>query len=132
MLHERLIVPVRSLVSGSGFLYYAWVLPYGILVALFLAVYAGFVRRLPAATRRLFLLAGALYVSGALGFELVEGLYASRAGGRLFAALITVEECLEMLGVVLFIYALLSYLKEEKATRRLDVTRIAGERTPSC
>lgn len=111
--HERLIHPLQTLFNVSGPLYYAWVIPYGILVGLFVALYGGFTLRLPSATRRLFLLAGAMYLSGALGFELIEGIYSSRAGDTLFAVLITFEECLEMSGIIVFIYALMSYLEAE-------------------
>lgn len=131
LIHERLMPLLRSEVKVSGLLYNAWIIPYGILVGLFVTAYAGFIRRLPAATRRLFLLAGAMYVTGAVGFEAVEGLYIWRAGGRLFAALETCEEFLEMAGVVVFIYALMSYLGREIKHTDLRVSFCPGAPPPS-
>ncbi|GAB4381454.1 MAG: hypothetical protein Kow00121_40030 [Elainellaceae cyanobacterium] len=58
------------------------------------------------------MLAGGIYILGALIFELFSGQYAQIHGRTgMFHVFATLEELLEMLGVVIFIYALLSYLK---------------------
>jgi hypothetical protein len=51
-------------------------------------------------------------VGGALGMELVGGKYVSLYGAQNlgFAMITTVEEVGEMLGIVIFIYALMSYI----------------------
>lgn len=113
-LHERLIVPVQGLVRTDGVLHYAWVVPYGALTILVLLACLRFLRQLPPATRAGMLLAGFLYVGGAFGFELIEG-YVKTLHGRhtfLMEVLITVEEALEMFGVILLIAALLAYIRE--------------------
>ena len=63
----------------------------------------------------LFVLSGAVYVGGALGFELLGGWYASSEGvGNIqYAIITTFEELFEMLGIVFFIYSLLTYIKSE-------------------
>lgn len=78
--------------------------------------YIPFLARLPAATRNLFVVAGAIYLAGAIGFDFATGWFPVitardwcgdqivTLGYRLTAA---VETGLEMSGVVLFIQAML-------------------------
>jgi hypothetical protein len=112
--HERLNEPVRALLGGRqlGVYYYAWVAPAIVFVALRGLVFARFLWRLPAATRTAFLIAAAVYLGGAVGIELIEGRFDEVHGDRnLVSGLIaTLQETLEMAGVIVFIHALLTYL----------------------
>lgn len=111
MIHERSIGPVRTLLDTSGYLFFAWVIPYGVGLLLLFAIYAKFLFRLPKRTLHLFLTSGFLFVLGAIGIEMIEGqVIATRGYGFVFQMCQTVEELLEMLGVALFIYALLDYM----------------------
>ncbi|MCH6258321.1 hypothetical protein MLD52_17295 [Puniceicoccaceae bacterium K14] len=60
----------------------------------------------------LFVSSGLIYVSGAIGFELIAGKYDEQFGEEtlMYSFLYTCEELLEMFGVALFIYALLVYI----------------------
>jgi hypothetical protein len=80
---------------------------------------------LPARTRRLFLAAGAIFVAGAIGVEAVSGMQASLHGEQnlTYHLVITVEELLEMTGIVIFIYALLDYIGGQLTTVGFHVTR---------
>ncbi len=115
-LHERLVAPMRSLFNTSGLLYFAWVIPYGVALGVFALIYRRFVFGLPIRTRRLFLLAGLIYVAGALGTELFAGQYYEKVqrvdavGSLVF---VTIEELLEMTGLVMFLHALLSHIDDE-------------------
>lgn len=63
---------------------------------------------LPARTPWLFFVAGAIYVGGALGMELVEGMTfhaGFRRVRRQRVMLNSIEESMEMIGVVIFIRA---------------------------
>lgn len=112
-LHERTIVPLRTFFNASGFIYSAWVLLGGAFVGLFLLAYLKFIIHLPSRTRFLFIGAGALYIGGTLGAEIIHGYYLDFHGKDMVYALIaTVEECLEMMGAIVFIYALLSHIQE--------------------
>ena len=119
-IHERFADPVRESLNTSGLLYYAWVIPYGAALIVFTIVYFRFLTGLPTRIRNLFLVSGALFVSGAIGFELLGGRQAELYGREnpLFVFLYTCEEFLEMLGIVIFIYALLLYI----ATRFQSLT----------
>lgn len=113
---------VTLITERPGFLRYVWVVPYAVLlVGLFLIIYR-FLWRLPASTRNLFLLSGSMFVSGAVGLELLQGHYDSALGSNFYTVVLyTIEEGLEMGGVVLFIYALLSFLANNNETARIDV-----------
>jgi hypothetical protein len=117
-LHELSISPLRRMFDATGFFYYAWIIPAGLCVALFVAGYLSFLAKLPARTRRLFLLAGAIFVGAAIGVEAVSGMQASLQGedNLTYHLIITVEELLEMTGIVVFIYALLDYMGRQFTT----------------
>jgi len=111
-LHELSIPPLRDLFTPTGLLYYPWIVPAGICVALLALGYWRFLTKLPARTRWLFLLAGAVFVTGALGIEALSGQQALLHGERnlTYHLIVTLEELLEMAGVVVFIYALLDHI----------------------
>jgi hypothetical protein len=107
--------------SPSGFIYFFWVVPGAAFVLVFVLAYLRFLVRLPKQTRRLFLVAGTLFVLGALGFEMLSARIASEydketwqnLGGipKIIVGIQTsIEEFLEMLGASVFVYALLSYM----------------------
>jgi hypothetical protein len=114
--HEGLTVPVRAMLSGpSGLLYYAWVVPYALAALLLAAAYAPLIWRLGGRIRNLVILAGGTYLTGALGFELLGGLYLG--GGRdrdlIYFLLVAYEETLEAVGLILFVYALLLLIQRD-------------------
>jgi hypothetical protein len=114
-IHEELSDFLEQYMGAKGPLFFLWVIPYGIATAVLALVYFRFVWGLSKATRRRFIAAGLLFVGGALGFDMLGGMAADRSGYDtvLYTVLYTIEELLEMLGIVLFIYALLSHLAEE-------------------
>jgi hypothetical protein len=113
VLHEKLIEPVRAALDTSGVFHYAWVIPYGIFVLLFAALYVRFLARLPRRTATLFVVAGGMFVAGAVGVEMIGGHWFVTHGREnvMYVVLQTLEETLEMTGIVVFIYALTEYLE---------------------
>ena len=111
-IHERVGDRVAATIETSGFFLWAWVIPYGILALVVSAGYLPFLLRLPADTRWRFILAGALYVGGALGVEMIEARIVDQLGsGTLAVAILAVlEEGLEMTGAALFVVVLLRHL----------------------
>lgn len=114
-VHEKLIEPMRAMLGGSdlGVFYFAWVVPAIVVVSFLAFVFFRFWSNLVPRTRLLFFLAGALFLGGAVGVELLNGKYAEIYGKDQLAyqAMATVEEALEMTGVIVFIYALLDYIR---------------------
>lgn len=118
MFHEKSgkLLEVLFPVKFDGWLYFQWVL-IGIPVTLIIFIaYYKFIVHLPAKTRNLFLLAGALYIGGALGLEILAGhqqsLGVNTNSTILYELFTTIEELWEKLGVMVFIYALLSYVEK--------------------
>lgn len=115
-VHERLIEPMRTLLGGDnlGVLYFAWVVPAILLVLLLGVAFTRFWWNLPRQTRLYVAVAAALYLGGAIGIELLDGSYAEIHGKKnlTYTILSTVEETLEMAGIIVFIKALLDYIAE--------------------
>lgn len=124
-VHEQLIDPVRDALGAGGVFLHAWIIPYVTALALLLLVYLPFLRGLPARTLRLMLLAGAVFVAGAVAMEMVGGYVWDRhpVRGVAIVAIMAVEETLEMVGLALFAYAMLDHLAREHPDLAV---RIAG------
>lgn len=112
MIHETFNSPLRAALAFDGMLYFAWVVPFAGLLVVFLLAYLSFLHSLPRRFGFLFILAGAVYVGGALGTELpISAWYAEHGGSNLTYGLLNlVQESLEILGASIFLYALLDYL----------------------
>ena len=109
-LHEHL----GGHFETSGVLYFSWVIPAVGILGVLTAVYLPFVRALAPATRRRLIVAGAIYVGGAVAMELPLGWWTERAGpDNLGYGLIDwVEETLELLGASLALVALVAHRRE--------------------
>jgi hypothetical protein len=119
--HEGTTVPLRKTLDTSGILFYAWIIPYSLALLVFFLVYLKFILDLNPKTRNQFILAGVIFVSGAMLFELPGGIYDETFGRHtpVYALISTVEELLEMVGILIFVYALTSYLSEEFPQMRI-------------
>ncbi len=108
-LHELL----GELFDTTGLLHFGWVMPAAAIVLTVGLAFVGFVRRLDRPTARRFVLAGALYVTGAVLFELPLGWWTEQHGAdNLGYALIDwCEETLEFGGLTLFAATLLRRLQ---------------------
>jgi len=116
-VHERWIEPLQASLDTHGLLYYAWVIPGGAFVVIFLLAYMRFVFNLPVKIQRLFIAAGGLYVLGSLGMEMAGGLIIEELGdvrNLPYLTLTTIEEFLEMTGAIIFLYALMQYTSSSK------------------
>jgi hypothetical protein len=94
-----------SSLHTSGVLHFSWVIPAaGILVVLAL-LYAPFLLRMPAPTRSRLVLAGAIYVVGAVVLELPLGAWTEAKGEKTlgYALIDWLEETMEMAGIVLYV-----------------------------
>jgi hypothetical protein len=121
-LHEMLNKPVSRWLSPQGIFSFGWVVIGIPLVFLFVIAYLRFFFHLPIKFRRLFALASICYIAGALGFELIGAGYSDIYGRNLVYDLIaTTEEALEITGLILTIYALLTYFDEYSNQRRFTI-----------
>ncbi|MFT6390297.1 MAG: hypothetical protein ACJAUP_003699 [Cellvibrionaceae bacterium] len=124
-IHESLVFPVRKFFGASGFLYYSWVIPYGVVLVFFIIAYSKFLFQLPKRTMILFLISGSIFVLGAIGFELLGGKQAHLYGTNniLYSIFYTCEEFLEMFGIAIFIYTLLTYMVNQFDGVVISITR---------
>lgn len=123
MVHEHLIVPLRDRFGLGGVLFYAWVAPALVAVAVLVVIYARFVFRQPPPVRNLLIVSATLFLSGALGLEMLGGWWTeNRSDTELAYQMITsVEELLEFTGATLYVYAVLHLLHRRGSSLRFAV-----------
>ncbi len=113
-LHENIGISFIPLIGdhSHGFLYYSWVIPAFALIVFLASFFSNFLFKLPKTTRINFIIAGIIYLTGLLGIEMLGGYYHELHGDEnlTYSLISTLEESLEMLGLILFIRALLDYL----------------------
>lgn len=98
-----------------GLFYYAWVFPALVGVAFIALFFVRFLFSLPLKTRIYFLVSALIYLGGAIGMELAVGKVRELnddVTGLMYILMATVEESLEMIGVILFIWSLMVYISE--------------------
>jgi hypothetical protein len=127
-IHEIFSSPLELAFNTTGYLYFAWLIVGVPLVILFGVFYLRFLLHLPARTRTLFILAGSLYVGGAVIIEAISANHLSEVVEYTFSylAIATLEEFCEMLGIVVFIYALLRELVSQQLTVVLTAENVAA------
>ncbi len=114
-IHESLGEKLHLALHTDGFLFFAWVIPAAVFLTLLALAYRNFLLALPAKTRGLFVAAAAAYVGGALVLELIEGKFLAVGAGLpgLWILITTTEETLEIAGLIVFIYGLMSYINSQ-------------------
>jgi hypothetical protein len=124
-MHERLSDIVHAHLELDGYLKFAWVIPGFVFVLAVAIVYLRFVLALPRRVAALTLLGGGMLVAGALGVEMVGANVSSQQAGNTvqYGLVTTLEESLEILGLVVFGYALLLPLAD--ADGRLHLPALA-------
>ena len=114
-VHEALIKPIRETLGTSGPFYFAWVIVYGAGVTLLSLLFFPVWWRLNKTVKLWFALAAVTYLSGAVGFEMIGGLHREtigKQGDLIYGILYTLEESLEMAGLIMLIYCLLLLLQK--------------------
>jgi hypothetical protein len=121
-LHEILIEPLRRRMGWGGILYFSWVVPGAVIVLGFGLSYLQFWWRLPRGIRGRVCTAAVLYVGGAMGMELVGGALADAYGlhAMSYTIVMTIEESLEMVGLIVFLSALLELIRREAPSLSLQ------------
>ena len=129
MLHEYPIAPLRSALNATGALHYTWVIPGMFVVAVVGICYLKFLKHLPARTRNLFIVAGMTFVGGAIGVEMLSGIEASThdESSLNYMLIVTAEEMMEMLGIVVFIHGISDYIMSNIDSVSIQL----GEAVPS-
>lgn len=127
-IHEVLIIPdLRNHVHPA--LASTWVIPYGALVLFVLWRFREFLRALPADLSARALQAGAVYVGGTIGIEMLGSFAVRSELIRLhsfwYGAITGLEEVMELCGLIMFIHALMQELirRNEHHLLHIDLQR---------
>ncbi len=125
IIHEMLNGPLREAFGLGGVLYFAWVLPVGLLLLLFFATYLRFLFWLPRRTAKLIFASGAVYATGAMGTELPVSLWYDHFGGDnvIYGLMNAIQETMEIIGASMFCFALVAYLGERVGSVSLAAAR---------
>jgi hypothetical protein len=112
--HEMMSDPMDLLFEYPGPLHYSWVIPGAVFVTVFAAVFARFLKRLPPRSRWSFIGAGALFLGGALGMEMILGIETKSHGSSslTFDLLVSTKKLMQLLGSTAFLYALLAHVRD--------------------
>ena len=123
-VHELLIKSIREAWNLSGVLFFAWVLPYGLGVLLVTALFAPVWWRMNKTVRLWCGLSAASYLSGTIVFEMIGAKYYQAIGHQrdvVFRMLATIEESLEITGLIMFTYSLLLLLQIEYGGLAIEI-----------
>jgi hypothetical protein len=132
-IHENISKYIkRNYISSVGGSDFVWVLPYGIFAVVVGVFFLKFVLSLPKKIRNLILISGFTYVGCALGIDYIQGIIeryieTENLNHFYYKIFTIIEEPGEMLGIILFIYALLNYILFEN--RQLTITLTADKRS---
>lgn len=111
-IHELFMTPVRNLLDTGGIFFFAWVVPAFLILVVLAILYWPFIMSMPRSLMVRFLVAIGVFLSGAMGLEMIGGLIAENQGTdhASFYLITDLEETLELTGAVLFIRAILLHL----------------------
>jgi len=124
-IHEMMNNVMEQWITPKGYLRYLWVLPYGFAVLVLATLYLRFMMRLSRTSRHRFILAALIFLVGSIGVEMLSAREADLIVDSnytvLYCVLYSLEEFLEMIGVAVFIYALLKHLADESPVIRIKL-----------
>ena len=98
----------------TGVLHFVWVVPYGIATIVLTVIMIPWFLKLDGRTRWLFATSAIIFLSGAVGMEMISGRYLESVNekrGLVYQLMVAVEEGLEMTGLIVFNYSLLGQLR---------------------
>ena len=113
-IHEQIGDLTEEFVDTTGYLHYPWVISYGILVVILAMLYFRFFWKMESKIFWSFMGSAVMYLSGAIGFDMLGGMEAELHGTATvtYSVLYTIEESLEMFGVIYLIHILLGLLDQ--------------------
>ncbi len=115
-LHEKIGNVLEDQLRLGGVFFWTWVLYGFVLVAAMAALFGKFLLTLPRKALWTFITAAAIFLTGALGFEMYGAAVASGDSqflpGLGWSVSVLLEELLEMLGIIVAIVGLLNLLRD--------------------
>lgn len=112
-LHEWMGVMLKGQFTFSGIWHFAWVIPALVVLSVLPFIFYKFLKNLQPVYRKLMVISGAIYISGAVGMEMIGGMITEKSDSLLiYNIAVLAEESMEMTGVLFFIGTLLKYIRE--------------------
>jgi hypothetical protein len=114
-IHEQLNQPLRNSFHLPGILHFAWVIPYGMMAGILAIIVLPTIVKLRPRLRKWFFLAAIVYVSGAIGGQLLTAITHTTVSETnfLYGCLVAFEEICEMSGLTIFSYGLLRLMEQQ-------------------
>lgn len=111
-IHENAGDIISATFEATGIFYFPWVVPYSVALIFLSVICLPWLFSLPLHIRIRFILSAIVFLSGALGLEMLSAVYAEQTSldSYEYIRTYTIEETLEMLGIVIFVHALIRYL----------------------
>ncbi len=122
-IHEQLNQPLHNSFNLPDILHFAWVIPYGIMAGILAIIVLPTLVKLRPNLRKWFFLAAIVYVSGAIGGQLLTAITHTPVSETNFfyGCLVAFEEICEMSGLTIFSYGLLRLMEQQYGS--LTLTR---------
>ena len=119
-LHEKLGDYVENFVDASGYLYYPWFIPYTIAVGIIAIFYIRFFLAMEKKVFYAFTLSAIIFLTGAIGFDILGANEASIHSDEtlIYCIYYTIEESLEMFGLIYLIHILLGLLDDVRVVMK--------------
>lgn len=123
-IHENVGDIIGATFDATGIFYFPWVLPYGIALIFLSIIYIPWLISLPTSTRIQFIISAIVFLAGAVGMEMLSAIHAEQTSVDSYEYIraYTIEETLEMLGIVIFIHALIRYICKMMSTVTIEFT----------
>ena len=124
VLHEKFIDIFQLYFKPTGIFFFGWVVLAIPLVILTAFAYLRFFFHLPKKYKIFIFTSIFLYLAGAVGMEMMGGWYAENYGENrpLYNVITTVEEILEIIGILTLIYTLLLYISQNFQELKLRIS----------
>jgi len=121
--HEQAAKLLHMIGRFEGWLRYPWVILATGAILVLIPYFLDFMKRMEPRMRRQFIVAGLIYVGGAVGITIIGARIRDEWGKYCLAycAIVHVEELLEMAGIVLFNAALIEHLARLRGNAGLSV-----------
>ena len=116
-IHEYAGDLMEYFIDAEGYFYFPWFIPYMTALVLLAVIFLPFFLSLTKNTKKLYIVSLLAFLSGAVFLDILGAEEAHSVGtfSIKYSVLYTMEEILEMLGLIIFLYANLGIMADGKA-----------------
>lgn len=131
LLHEKLTKTTNQLLGArnlNDFFNFSWIIPACIIVVIIGIAYIKFLLYLPRRTMWIFIIAGGIFLAGSIGLEMIGGYITKNLGqyAKEYVIETTIEETLELIGPIVFIYGCLDYILKQYGQIKIILQKVTN------